>query len=474
MTGQSPTNPRSRQKKIHLRPGWKVFHHQPEWEIIHLSSRWKVLHPRPEQKPASTGQGEKPATSGGPVNPSPEREGAGDGTWADWYQRTMRRAEGETSEPQGPTYPIGMVQVRWEAVSQIYGHVDGKNPPPCNIASEALRAYYSGVDPQTLNMWACQILCMISEYHMACMTRGSLVTSPILPGELEDCLLPLSNYASPEDRSGVTDIRGQDHQAWTLQVAIWFHQLDMALSEEPATSGSLVRTQHRLGHLLAYFLGPGTAWELQFKDIVTQVLKENQRHNEKRCTDVASSLQKCRNRGIELCNKFDSMSGAMEVTTDVLSSRELEHRLNTLQTSLNKVERSITKFENLIEDCRMLEEEAHRVEEDEARMEEEIRQEQEEEVTNTEMADEEECSDPEPSRPRGEADTKGPPPLVSTGDAVSPEEDALLMQPASQPEDPTTGSHSPRSKTGTVLGEMAELCLTSPSQPGHEEDETQP
>ena len=232
----------------------------------------------------------------------------------------MSGAEGGTSESQGPPYLIGMAQVRWEAVSQIYGHVDGKNLPPCNIASEALRAYYSGVDPQTLNMWACQILCMISEYHMACMTRGSLVTSPILPRELEDRLPPLIDYASPEDRSGVTDVRVWDHQAQTLRVAVWFHQLDMALSEEPATSGSLVRTRHRLGCLLAYFLGPGTAWELQFEDVVTQVLKENQRHSEKRCTDAASSLRKCRNQQIQLCNEFDSVLGAMEVTTDVPSS----------------------------------------------------------------------------------------------------------------------------------------------------------
>ena len=154
----------------------------------------------------------------------------------------MRGAKGGISEPQGPPYPIGMAQVRREAIGQIYSQVDGKDPPPCNIASEALRAYYSGVNPQTLKTWACQILCMISEYHMACVTRGSPVTSPILPGELEDRLPPLTDYASPEDRSGVTDVRVRDHQARTLRVAVWFHRLDMALSEEPATSGSLVRT----------------------------------------------------------------------------------------------------------------------------------------------------------------------------------------------------------------------------------------
>ena len=207
----------------------------------------------------------------------------------------MHGAEGRTSESQGPPYLIGTAQARWEAVSQIYGCVDGKDLPPHNIASEALRAYYSGVNPQTLKTWACQILCMISEYHMACMTRASLVTSPILPGEIEDRLPPLTDYTSPEDRSGATDVRVWDHQARTLQVAVWFHRLDMALSEESTISGSLVRTRHGLGRLLAYFLGPRTAWELQFEDVITQVLKENQRHNEKRCTDVASSLRKCHN-----------------------------------------------------------------------------------------------------------------------------------------------------------------------------------
>ena len=101
------------------------------------------------------------------------------------------------------------------------------------------------------------------------------------------------------------------------------------------------------------------------------------------------------------------------------------------------------------------------------------------------MVDEEERGDPGPSGPRGEADTEGLPPLDSiedagsprldpVGDAVSPEEDAFLMQPASQPEDPAAGSHSPRRETGAVSGEMAELSLTSPSQPGLVEDETPP
>ena len=214
------------------------------------------------RKPASAGRGGKQAASEGPVDPPSEKEGAGNGAWRDWYERSMQGAEGGTSEPQGPPYPIGTAQARREAIGQIYNRMDGKDPPPCNIASEAIQAYYPGAEPQTVKTWACQVLCMISEYHMACMTRGSPVTSPILPRVIEDRLPPLMDYALPEDRLGVTDVRVWDHQARTLRVAVWLHRLDMALSEEPAASGSLVLARHSLGHLLAYFLAPGTTWGL--------------------------------------------------------------------------------------------------------------------------------------------------------------------------------------------------------------------
>ena len=250
----------------------------------------KTSTPSQGSKLASAGRGGKQATSGGPVDPPLEREGVGDSAWNDWYQRTLWGAEGGTSEPQGPPYPIGTAQVRQEAIGQIYDCVDSKDPPPHNIAFEALQAYYSGVDPRTLKTWACQILCMISEYHMACMTRGSPITSPILPRKIEDRLPPLTDYALPEDGLGITNVRVWDHQASILWVAVWLHRLDMALSEEPAASGSLVWAQHSPGCLLAYFLAAGTTWSLQFKDMIDHVLRENRRHKERKRNESTSSL----------------------------------------------------------------------------------------------------------------------------------------------------------------------------------------
>ena len=81
---------------------------------------------------------------------------------------------------------------------------------------------------------------------------------------------------------------------------------------------------------------------------------------------------------------------------------------------------------------------------------------------------------PESSGPRMEANTEDIPPLVSSGDTISQEEEVILLDETPQPEDPAIGSCSPRSKTTTVSGGMAKLCLTSPSHPGPEEDETPP
>ena len=106
------------------------------------------------------------ATSGGPSSSPPGKAGAGDGIKTNWYQMYIRETQGGISEPPAPPYPVGTVEVRRKAIGHIYSQVAGKEPPECNIAPRALRAYFTRVDPETLSTWACQILCMIAEYHM--------------------------------------------------------------------------------------------------------------------------------------------------------------------------------------------------------------------------------------------------------------------------------------------------------------------
>ena len=158
-----------------------------------------------------------------------------------------------------------------------------------------------------------------------------------------------------------------------------------------------------------------------------------------RRTKAAESLSACNKRRTALHGEFDTTSEAMELVTDRASGKELEHRLNSLQTSLAAIERAIIRHENAIKDCRMQEEEV---------LQEEVTlpEWEEEEDTDAEMEKEGELGDGEPSGPQGAAKTEDAPPPVPIGDAVSPEEDAFLMQQASQPVDPITGSHSRRGR----------------------------
>ena len=162
---------------------------------------------------------------------------------------------------------------------------------------------------------------------------------------------------------------------------------------------------------------------------------------------AVTSLANCSRRRTDLHGEFDATSEAMQMVTDRASGVELEHRLNSLQTSLTAIEQAITKYKTILEDCRMQEEEA--------RQEEVISQEREEEEgdTDVEMMEEGERDDGKPSGPQGVAEAEEVSPLVSAGDAVSPEEDAFLMQQASQPVDPAAGSHSPRSEAGSLWGD---------------------
>ena len=87
-------------------------------------------------KSASAARGGNQTASGGPIDLPSERAGAGDGQ--SWFDLSVQEAAWEEGGSQGPPYLIGPAPARWGALSQIYGAVTGKTPPPVNIASEAL------------------------------------------------------------------------------------------------------------------------------------------------------------------------------------------------------------------------------------------------------------------------------------------------------------------------------------------------
>ena len=216
-----------------------------------------------------------------------------------------------------------------------------------------------------------------------------------------------------------------------------------------------------MGVLLAYFLGPRTAWRLTFEDVVTQVLKENCQQLDAQHDEAVSSLHHCNQRRASLHWEIDALAVAQELTANTPEGQELAVKLTALRTALGAMEKAMMAHETLIEECHMQEEEARQTSHEEP----------EEELLDEEMVEDDDPDDPESSGPCVEAGEEDPPPPLEEvdpappepqSDVITPEEDALLMQQALLSRGPDAGSHSPRIEAGTVSGELAGLSIASP------------
>ena len=118
---------------------------------------------------------------------------------------------------------------------------------------------------------------MIAEYHLTVSARQSSL-HPIIPEEAAPLLPPLKNYVPGVVFEGTQDVRVVDH-AMALRVAIWLHQLDVAVGGEALASESLEASRHHLDLLLESFLTPRTS-NLTYQEVVDRVLMENRRASE--------------------------------------------------------------------------------------------------------------------------------------------------------------------------------------------------
>ena len=94
---------------------------------------------------------------------------------------------------------------------------------------------------------------MIVVYYLTGSAQGLSSLSPIIPQEAAALLPPLKNYVPSITSEGTRDVRVVDH-ARTLQVAVWLHQLNMAMEGEGMASETLEASRHHQGPLLESFL----------------------------------------------------------------------------------------------------------------------------------------------------------------------------------------------------------------------------
>ena len=222
-------------------------------------------------------------------SPTPmETGGAGDGqSWVEqaeasadeeWrrgrpvkhHQSMSRKQESWSTNP----FPLQDSEGRHEAVQQLYQHAGELTLACHDVAAQGMAHHYPGMELGEANSLNNQVLYMISEDHLTCLSQGSSCISLVLPEAAKDLLPPIEEYLADGSFQRTRALRVLE-KAKTLWVAVWLHHLDMAAAGDGIASLSLDVTQHGRRPLLEFLLAPQTS-SLMFEEVVQWVLVENQ------------------------------------------------------------------------------------------------------------------------------------------------------------------------------------------------------
>ena len=180
-----------------------------------------------------------------------------------------RRLEIQSPHP----FPLQDSKGRHKAIQQLYHHAGEHVLAHHDVAAQGMATHYPDLEAGMTKSLNNMVLCMISEYHLTCLSQGPSYVSPVLLEAEKNLLPPLEEYRAGSDFWGTQDTRVLE-RAKTLQVAVWLHHLDMAAAGDRTASYSLDTTRHGRGPLLEFLLTP-RASNLTFEEVVDRVLAEN-------------------------------------------------------------------------------------------------------------------------------------------------------------------------------------------------------
>ena len=174
-------------------------------------------------------------------------------------------------------FPLQDSEGRFTSIAQLYKHAAAQPATSQNVAGQGIMCLHPDLLPQKVTSLSNQVACMIAEYHLTASTQQSSLRL-VIPHEAASLLPSLKSYVPGVSFEGTQDVKVMDH-AMALQVAIWLHQLNMAVGGEAQASESLEAEQHYLGLLLESFLTSRTSG-LTYQDVVDRVLMENRQASE--------------------------------------------------------------------------------------------------------------------------------------------------------------------------------------------------
>ena len=285
--------------------------------------------------------------------PAPMETGrAGDGqSWAEQMEaskdevfqrsRPMKHARSQSRrcepKPLLP-FPTQDSEGRLTSISQLYAHVAEQPVTQHNMAGNAIMYLHLEMLLQNARRLGNQVTCMIAEYHLTASAQGPSTLSPIIPQDAAALLPALKHYVPGVAFEGTRDVRVVDC-AKTLWVAVWLHQLDMAMGGEVLACEILEALQHHLGPLLESFLTPRTS-NLTFQEVVDCVLKENHRVSEE-------SLHHLKGHHVHDCEVLEELikaHGELD-KTDKATQKSLKKEIDQRHKSLEVLKERISYYE---------------------------------------------------------------------------------------------------------------------------------
>ena len=203
-----------------------------------------------------------------------QAEASADEEWMRGRPTKHRRSVSRKWEDQSTNpFPLQDSERRREAVQQLYQHAGELTLAHHDVAAQGMACHYPDMELGKAKSLNNQVLCMISEYHLTCLSRGSSCISQVLLEAAKDLLPPVEEYLADGSFQGTRDLRVLE-KVKTLLVAVWLHCLDMATAGDGMASLSLDVTWHGRGPLLEFLLALQTS-SLMFEEVIQWVLAEN-------------------------------------------------------------------------------------------------------------------------------------------------------------------------------------------------------
>ena len=254
---------------------------------------------------------------------------------AKWHWSSPRRWEIQSPNP----FLLQDSKGRHEAIQQLYHHAGECTPARHDVAAQAMATHHPDLEVGTTKSLNNMVLCMISEYHLTCLSQGPSYISPVLLEAAKNLLPSLEEYRAGGDFQGTWDARVLE-RAKALRVAVWLHRLDMAATGDRTASYSLDATRHGRGPLLEFLL---TQWasNLMFEEVVHRVLAENRDKMESSLDNVQKLLARLR-------GELEDLHQARKDEPDPSAWRRMKKEIEQKRKDLKGLEATISEYKSCL------------------------------------------------------------------------------------------------------------------------------